>query len=103
MTSPNVWGHGLIASPRILLAMVAAVLAWLAVETRWGKHDFTVLSAVILALGGGLRPDVLVFFSALWLFAAMARGPRAVIVGGLVMSQSHLVASCGEVSRTLVS
>lgn len=91
VTSANVWGHGLIASPRILLALVASVLAWVTVETRWGRRDFSRFGAVVLGLGAGLRPDVLPFLGGLWLFGAAARGRRAVLTGaalgtGVVLS-----------------
>ena len=83
-TSANVWGHGLIASPRILLALVASVVVWLALETRWGRRDYGVLSVAVLAVGAGLRPDALPFFGLLWLYAAAARGWRTVLVGTLI-------------------
>jgi len=82
--SPNVWGHGLITSPRIVLALISATLAWLTVEARWGKRDYSGLGAVVLALGGGLRPDLLPFLGLLWLYGAIARGWRSVVLGVVI-------------------
>lgn len=81
-TSPSVWGHGLVAYPYAFLALVAAATAWTALETRWGRRDLSLLGAIVLGVGAGFRPDVVPLLGPVWLFGALARGPRAVALGG---------------------
>lgn len=82
LTSPNVWGHGLVAYPYAFLALVAAATAWMALETRWGRRDLSLPGAIVLGVGAGFRPDVVPLLGPVWLFGAAARGRRAVALGG---------------------
>lgn len=91
LSSPNVWGHGLVAYPYAFLALIATAVAWITVEARWGSRDLTGLGAIILGLGAGTRPDLLLLIGPLWIFGACQRGWRTLAPGVALMTLGVLV------------
>jgi len=58
VSSPNAWGHGLVAYPYAFLALFSAAVAWASIETRWGRHNLSLAGALLLGIGSGFRPDL---------------------------------------------
>jgi hypothetical protein len=81
ITGPMVWSHGVIAYPYVFLAVFSALLAWCVAETRWGGRNLTVLGAVLLALGAGIRPDLVLWLLPAWAYGAL-HDLRAALFGG---------------------
>lgn len=91
LTSPNVWGHALVAYPYAFLALVATAIAWITAEAHWGRRNLSTLGGLLLGLGAGFRPDLLLLLGPLWALGALrgggwglARGAGAVAVAVLV-------------------
>lgn len=85
LTSPNLWGNGLVAYPYAFLALAATATAWTTVETRWGQRNLAPAGALLLGLGAGFRPDALPLLGGVWLYGAWARGWRTVAAGSALL------------------
>jgi len=91
--SPILWFGGLTNQVRIYSAAVSCLLGWL-VWRAWhlGSHGSLRVAALILGLGAGFRPPVLLFgfplLAAAWL---RGRNPRALLVCGSLLGAGVLV------------
>ncbi|MPZ13257.1 MAG: DUF2723 domain-containing protein [Chloroflexi bacterium] len=81
ITSPTVWSHGEVALPYVFLALFSALIGWCVVETRWGGRNLTLPGAALLGMGGGFRPDLLMWLSLPWLYGSFRR-LRWLVAGG---------------------
>src|SRR5579859_1310666 len=88
VTSPNAWGHGLVAYPYAFLSLFSAAVAWASIETRWGSHNLSLAGALLLGIGSGFRPDLLLLIGPLWVFGVWQRGLRTIGIGLLVVAAS---------------
>jgi len=88
LTSPNAWGHGLVAYPYAFLSLFSAAVAWTTIETRWGRHNLSIAGALLLGVGSGFRPDLLLLIGPLWLFGVWQRGIRTIGIGLVVVTAS---------------
>jgi len=69
------------------------------IETRWGRHDLSLLGGLILGVGSGFRPDLLVLIGPLWLFGAWRRGIRGIGLGVVLADWLVNIASTMVVGR----
>ncbi|MPZ16170.1 MAG: DUF2723 domain-containing protein, partial [Chloroflexi bacterium] len=81
VTSPTIWSHGEVALPYIFLALFSALIGWCVVETRWGGRNLTLPGAVLLGIGAGFRPDLLMWLALPWLYGSFRR-PQWLVAGG---------------------
>jgi len=88
VTSPNAWGHGLVAYPYAFLSLFSVAVAWASIETRWGRHNLSLAGALLLGSGSGFRPDLLLLIGPLWVFGIWQRGLRTIGIGLLVVAAS---------------
>jgi hypothetical protein len=88
LTSPNAWGHGLVAYPYAFLSLFSTAVAWTTIETRWGRHNLSIAGALLLGIGAGFRPDLLPLIGPLWLFGAWKRGIPTIGMGLVVVAMS---------------
>jgi len=84
--SPNFWGHGAVAYSYAFLALGATLVAWCAVETRWGGRDMVLAGAAALGVAGGFRPDLVVFLFPVWMYGSFPRGCRRMGAGLTIMA-----------------
>ena len=81
-TSSLFWGQGVVAYPYAFLALFSSLIVLLALRNRSGGHDTTLVSAALLAIVGGFRPELVPFLLPLWLWGAWRR-PRWRWLAGL--------------------
>ena len=81
-TSSLFWGQGVVAYPYAFLALFSPLIVLLALRNRSGGRDTTLVSAALLAIAGGFRPELVPFLLPLWLWGAWWR-PRWRWLAGL--------------------
>ncbi len=81
-TSSLFWGQGVVAYPYAFLALFSPLVVLLALRNRRGGRDTTLVSAALLAIAGGFRPELVPFLLPLWLWGAWWR-PRWRWLAGL--------------------
>ena len=81
-TSSLFWGQGEVAYPYSFLALFSSLIVLLALRNRSGGRDITLVSAALLAIAGGFRPELVPFLLPLWLWGAWRR-PRWRWLAGL--------------------
>ncbi len=85
-TSSLFWGQGEVAYPYAFLALFSSLVVLLALKNRNGDapggRDTTLVSAALLAIAGGFRPELVPFLLPLWLWGAWRR-PRWRWLAGL--------------------
>ena len=81
-TSSLFWGQGVVAYPYAFLALFSSLIVLLALRNRSGGRDTTLVSAALLAIAGGFRPELVPFLLPLWLWGAWRR-PRWRWLAGL--------------------
>ena len=81
-TSSLFWGQGVVAYPYAFLALFSSLIVLLALRNRSGGRDTTLVSATLLAIAGGFRPELVPFLLPLWLWGAW-RQPRWRWLAGL--------------------
>ncbi len=81
-TSSLFWGQGVVAYPYAFLALFSPLIVLLALRNRSGGRDTTLVSAALLAIAGGFRPELVPFLLPLWLWGAWRR-PRWRWLAGL--------------------
>jgi 4-amino-4-deoxy-L-arabinose transferase-like glycosyltransferase len=69
LTSPNIWFHGEVALTYIVESFFSTAFALVCWKVYKGNHRYLWLSAVILAVAGGVRQNTAVFLFPLWLFS----------------------------------
>ena len=82
LTSSLFWGQGVVAYPYAFLALFSSLIVLLALRNRSGGRDTTLVSAALLAIAGGFRPELVPFLLPLWLWGAWRR-PRWRWLAGL--------------------
>ncbi|MCL5265529.1 MAG: DUF2723 domain-containing protein [Chloroflexi bacterium] len=65
--SVTFWSYGTIALPYVSLAFFSAAAAFFAYGVIFQKRDYIVPLSAVYAIGGGFRPDLLLFLAPLWL------------------------------------
>ena len=83
-TSSNFWSHGEVAYPYAFLALFSTLVLLLLTETKLGTRNLIVPAALVLGLGAGFRPDLLLFLLPVWVYAWWGRSLRS-LVGGIVV------------------
>ena len=83
-TSSLFWGQGEVAYPYAFLSLFTTLIVLLVVQSRWGRRDASLLTAAVLALAGGFRPELVPFLLPLWLFGAWHRPKWRWAVSGLL-------------------
>ncbi|MFZ3207513.1 MAG: glycosyltransferase family 39 protein [Geobacteraceae bacterium] len=79
ITSPNLWFHGEVALNYVIEAFFSTVIALLCWHIHRGKVRLVWLSAIILAMTGGVRQSTAVFLFPLWLLAIRRLPLRTII------------------------
>jgi hypothetical protein len=69
LTSPNFWFHGEVALTYAAEAFFSIYFALVCWRVYRGEHKYIWLSALILALSGGMRQNSIAFLFPLWLFS----------------------------------
>ena len=94
-TSSLFWGQGEVAYPYAFLALFSSLVVLLALRNRSGDtpggRDTTLVSAALLAIAGGFRPELVPFLLPLWLWGAWRR-PRWRRLAGLGLLAVLIVA-----------
>ena len=83
--SPTVWFHGEVALSNMLDCFLVGILAILCWKTLQGQHRVSYLSAAILGLAGGVRPNTLAFMFPLFLFSIARTGWRRIALSIAVL------------------
>ena len=83
MSSPMVWFHGQIALNYLSDALFATLFGLFAYRALAESKSTRYLTwaSVILAVGGGFRPTLLIFLALLWLWVVLRRGSFKILVG----------------------
>lgn len=85
LTSPLFWFHGEVALSYMVEVPLVTVIALLCYRHWTGADDRVWLSAVMLGLAGGFRPDALVLLLPLWLASTWRfRWRRTILAAGLL-------------------
>jgi 4-amino-4-deoxy-L-arabinose transferase-like glycosyltransferase len=69
MTSPLLWFYGEVALSYIVEAFFSVFFAYLCWRILNGEHKLIFISALVLALAGGIRQSTMVFLIPLWLYS----------------------------------
>lgn len=86
ITSPNFWFHGEVALTYAAEAFFSVALAFFCWKMLKGEHKYLWLSAIMLAVAGGIRQNTLVFLLPLWLFSVKGAPIKKVILAlGLLL------------------
>jgi 4-amino-4-deoxy-L-arabinose transferase-like glycosyltransferase len=91
ITSPNIWFHGEVALTYIIEAFFSTVIAFFCWKIYKGdspKEDLTkylYLSAIILAIAGGIRQNTTVFLLPLWLFSIKRMPIKNIILSFIIL------------------
>jgi hypothetical protein len=80
LTSPNIWFHGEVALTYIVEAFFSTASAFLCWKVYKGNHRYLWLSAVTLAVAGGVRQNTAVFLLPLWLFSIKYVPPKKMML-----------------------
>lgn len=72
--SVTFWSYGLLALPYVALAFFSTVVAFLAYRIIFEQRNLHLPLALAYVIGGGFRPDLMLFLAPLWLFSL--RGQR---------------------------
>lgn len=70
LSSPLVWFHGEVALTYMPEFLWVLAIILLCAELRQGNQNILFLSALLMGLAGGIRPNTPVFLFPLWIFAA---------------------------------
>lgn len=80
-TSSNFWTHGEVAYPYAFLALFSTLTLLLLAETKLGSRNLIVPAAIVLGLGAGFRPDLLLFLLPVWVYAWWGHSLRSLAAG----------------------
>jgi hypothetical protein len=69
MTSPSLWFHGEVALAYVVEAFFSTIIALFCWKIYKGEHQYIWISAIALAVAGGIRQNTLVFLLPLLLFS----------------------------------
>jgi len=83
--SVTYWSLGTVALPYVSLAFFSTAMAFLAYRAVFAGVDETVPISVVYALGGGFRPDLMLFLGPLWLLSMRGRPRRRVVFGAALV------------------
>ena len=83
-TSSVFWSNGEVAFPYAFFALFSSLLLLLLTETKLGPRNLIVPAALVLGLGAGFRPDLLLFLFPVWLYGWWGRSLRS-LLGGLAV------------------
>lgn len=89
--SVTYWSLGTVALPYVSLAFFSAAMALLAYRAVFGGSDEIVWPSVVYALGGGFRPDLLLFLGPLWALSMIGKPLRRVVLGTAVVVAGFLL------------
>ncbi len=89
-TSPNIWFHGEVALTYIVEAFFSTATALLCWKVYKGNHRYLWISAIILAVAGGVRQNTAVFLFPLWLFSIKDVPPKKMMLAIGLLSISCL-------------
>ncbi len=79
------WAYGLIALSYMTLAFFSIATAWLAYRVLFrGERRLLIWLTIVYAVGGGFRPDLLLFLAPLWLAGLLRATWRERLLNGLV-------------------
>ena len=85
LTSPLFWFHGEVALSYMVEALFVVLVALLCSGHLKGTDDRVWLSALVLGVAGGFRPNTMVFLLPLWVVAAWRyRWRRALVAAGVL-------------------
>lgn len=80
LVSPTLWFHGGVALSYAADAFFSTALAVVCWKTYKGEESYVWLSAVVLAIAGGVRQNTAVFLLPFWLFSLKALPARKVVL-----------------------
>ena len=89
--SVTYWSLGTVALPYVSLAFFSAAMALLAYRAVFGGSDEVIWPSVVYALGGGFRPDLLLFLGPLWALSMIGKPPRRVALGTALVVAGFLL------------
>ncbi len=92
-TSPLFWFFGEVASPYTVGVAISLIIAAGCYDILQGGRPLSFYgTALLLGLSGGIRPDIPLFLTPLWLFTSVRglRRPRAIPVGFLLIALGTL-------------
>jgi hypothetical protein len=84
ISSPLVWFYGEIALPHTLDLFVITLALWLLYRIMQGEYRWLWLTAIFLALLGGIRQQDLLFLGPVILFALWSAGIRRIILFAII-------------------
>lgn len=84
-TSSLFWGQGEVAYPYTFLAFFSSLVMLSSIENRYGRRDTTIIGAVLLALAGGFRPELVPFLLPLWLWGSWGKSPWRLLTSSLLL------------------
>lgn len=79
--SVTYWSLGTVALPYVTLAFFSTAMAYLAYRSAFAGRDHTVPLSIVYAVGGGFRPDLLLFLGPLWVLGMARRPLRKIALG----------------------
>lgn len=91
ISSPLVWFYGEVALPHALDLFAISFALWLLYRIRQGERRWLWLTAVFLALLGGVRQQDLLFLGPVILFAIWRMGLRSILLFGSISAAVSLL------------
>ncbi|GAB4460952.1 MAG: hypothetical protein Kow00120_28420 [Anaerolineae bacterium] len=76
VSSPNIWFHGEVALPRSIEAFFSIAIALMCYRLMRGDARYFLPAALMLAVAGGFRQQVLIFLLPLWVWAGWGQPLR---------------------------
>ncbi|HLG31323.1 MAG TPA: DUF2723 domain-containing protein [Candidatus Brocadiales bacterium] len=85
ITSPSIWFHGEVSLSYIVEAFFSVLTALVCWKVLHGQQKYIYVSAIILALSGGVRQNTMVFLFPLWLFSIRNVPFRKILISVLLL------------------
>lgn len=108
--NPVFWRSGLVSSLRLHLALISILVAYCCWRAYGGERRYFYWASLVLGLGSGFRPELLLVLLPLWGWVGWKSHQRGVLLRGALLLTvltltwiTVLIIACGGITRTIHS